>query len=87
LKNLEFSITAVFALDELKRLPVEFLTGKVKEAECGKKYKDRKEKKCMFLISKNKEDRKRNKNTNNRYCLPVGEEWNEKEIDDQTCSG
>jgi len=87
LKNLEFSITAVFALDKLKRLPVEFLTGKVKEAECSKKYEGKKENKFLLLFSKNKEDRKRNKNTNNGCSLPVGEEWNEKEIDDQTCDG
>ena len=87
LKNLKFSITAVFALDELKRLPVEFLTGKIKEAECSKKYEDRKEKEFLLLISKNKEDRKRNKDTNNGCSLPVGEEWDEKEIDDQTCGG
>ena len=40
LKNLELSVRSVLALNELKRLPIDFLAGIIKEAENEEKDED-----------------------------------------------
>jgi hypothetical protein len=85
LKNLEFSIRSIFALNETERFPVDFLTRIIKKTEGKEKYEDNKRKESLFACLINEIAKKSHDCPNQCGSLPVGEKGNEEKIDNKAC--
>jgi hypothetical protein len=86
-QNLDFAVGCIFAFYKRKGLPVNFLAGEVKDDEGRQENENGKREKNLLFFAEGKENQEGSRCSDNRSSLPVGENWNEKKIDYQSCYG
>jgi len=84
-ENLEFSVWCIFAFYKRKGLPVDFLAREVKGDESRQRNENGEREQNLLFFAEGKENQERSECPDNRSPLPVGENWNKKKIDYQSC--